>query len=200
MPAAFEAKQKRRLRTVTQNKGKKRKYISKNKVLTRNSLGSSHELARHLSFTRSRSHGKLLLAVRSLLLQTLLSFGCLGQLQLKALFRTSGGFGFLLRLAKALLQSVDLTERVVMLLCIYNKQASKNRTRISKRSTTRQTNTLKLPQFRLQRQAFLHQPLGLLDKRLQQQAIVVRAGLGGYAQHKGVKTTPVHEDTRGLPS
>src|SRR3954467_10633766 len=99
-------------------------------VLTRNSLGSSHELIRHPSFTSSRNGGQLLLTICGLLLQTLLRFGCLRQLQLKALFCTSGSFGLLLRLAKALLQSVDLTERVVMLLCIYNKQVSKNRTRI----------------------------------------------------------------------
>ena len=151
---------------------KKKEQVQK-LALTRNCLGSSHELLRRPPLTTC-----------SFLLQTLFRFGCLRQLQLKALSRPSGSFGLLLRLAKALLQSIDLTERVVMLLCIYNKQVSKNRTRISKRSTTRQTNTLKLPQFRLQRQAFLHQPLGLLDKRLQQQAIVVRAGLGGYAQHK----------------
>ena len=162
---------------------KKKKQVQK-LALTRNSLGSSHELIRHPFFTSSRNGGQLLLTICGLLLQTLFRFSRLRQLQLKALSRPSGSFGLLLRLAKALLQSINLTERVVMLLCIYNKQVSKNRTRISKRSTTRQTNTLKLPQFRLQRQAFLHQPLGLLDKRLQQQAIVVRAGLGGYAQHK----------------
>src|SRR3954471_22415924 len=72
MPAASETIQKRN--NAPQKKHKKTKKMQV-KILTRNSLGNSHELAYHLSFTRSRSSGKLLLAVRGLLLQALLRLG-----------------------------------------------------------------------------------------------------------------------------
>src|SRR3954467_9651337 len=100
------------------------------KILTRNSLGSRHELASHLSFTRSRSSGKLLLAVRGLPLQALLSLGCSSQLQLKALLRTNGDLGFLLRLTEALLESINLMKGGVVLLCSQIIQTSDNKTRI----------------------------------------------------------------------
>src|SRR3954467_7069822 len=94
------------------------------KILTRKSLVSRHELASHLSFTRSRSSGKLLLAVRGLPLQALLSLGRSSQLQLKTILRTKGDLGLLLRLTKALLESINLTEGSVMLLCTQTTQAS----------------------------------------------------------------------------
>src|SRR4051812_3896802 len=108
MPAASETIKKRNEES-TQEKYKKNKKM-RVKTLTRNILGSRHELTGHLSFTRSRSSGKLLLAVRGLPLQALLSFGRSSQLQLEALLRTKGDLGLLLRLTKALLESINLTE------------------------------------------------------------------------------------------
>src|SRR4051812_21228335 len=86
------------------------------KILTRNSLGSRHELASHISFTRSRSSGKLLLAVRGLPLQALLRLGCSSQLQLETILCTSGDLGLLIRLTEALFESINPTEGSVMLL------------------------------------------------------------------------------------
>src|SRR4051812_43279905 len=126
MPAASETIKKRNEES-THEKDKKNKKV-KAKILTRNSLGSRHELASHLSFTRSRSCGKLLLAVRGLPLQALLSLGCSSQLQLETILRTKGDLGLLLRLTKALLESINLTEGSVMLLCTQTIQASDNMT------------------------------------------------------------------------
>ena len=63
--------------TAKERQGNQKKQV---KILTRDSLGSRHKLAGHLSRTRSRGGGKLLLAVRGLLLQALLSLGRSSQL------------------------------------------------------------------------------------------------------------------------
>ena len=46
---------------------------------------------------------------------------------------------------------------------------------------------------------FLAEDMEHAMKKAAEKEIAVRKGLGGYAQHKGVKTKFAHEDTRGLP-
>src|SRR3954470_15122827 len=82
----------------------------KTEKLTRNSLGSHHQLAGYLSLTRSRGGGELLLVVRRFLLQALLGHSCVDQLLLEAPFRSNGVLDLLLRSPEVLFESIKFTK------------------------------------------------------------------------------------------